>query len=373
MSLLLWVPDDDFRDAFGASDVPGEVKSLLMIGPSASSSAPSAAAAAAAAAAASKIGRGCKGRTTGWARHSGSGVPYRLTVVAPAVAKGAAVTPRVMQAATEAFLKIIDAVDDQAVRTGRRGPWGPPAAAPAPQRPSSLDLVILMWGGRKAVPAAGRRVDPQHVNTGMCTRYSGGRTHVLIYRKEEAVKTLAHEMLHVYRVADWCNEDADVLRGSSEIARACLGAAPSDARLPRALKPCEAVVDFLAIDLCRRVFGGASDEAVADRARVAARRLAAHFRTLGSSQQLQSTPAVEYYVVKLHLLSRAAEMRKAHARGLQKPDKQAVRRVFLAPPPVEAFRAGLLPRRPAGMSLRMTPSSLTETPEALRGGAAGRT
>ena len=167
MSLLLWVPDDNFRDAFGASDVPGEVKSLLMIAPPAGS--PGTAAK-----------RGCKGGTTGWARHAGSGVPYRLTVVAPASAKGGAVTPRVMKAATEAFLKIIDAVDEQAVRPGLRGPWG----SPAPERPSSLDLVILMWGGRKAVPAAGHRVDPQHVNTRMCTRYSGaGRTSLFTGRR----------------------------------------------------------------------------------------------------------------------------------------------------------------------------------------------
>jgi hypothetical protein len=70
------------------------------------------------------------------------------------------------------------------------------------------------------VPRQGEIVTPDHVNTGLNVRYSGGRVVVLVFRKEEAIKTLFHEILHAYGVGDWCNRDPEVLRGSHAIARA---------------------------------------------------------------------------------------------------------------------------------------------------------
>ena len=122
-----------------------------------------------------------------------------------------------------------------------------------------------------------------------------------------------------------------------------------------AMRPIEAIVDFMAMDMCGRVFGGPGPDDVLKRARIAARRLAAHLRTVGRHMPLQTTAAIEYYILKFHLMCMSAAVRRAHAKGLQRPDKQALRSVFLSAPPSDAFARRHLPRAPAGMSLRMTP------------------
>lgn len=341
-----WAPDEGFVDAFADTDIPADVRAMLSLGGERGG----------------ERGRGrrapqCNGRSTGWLVHAPSGVPYRLTVVAPGGRSGArGVTARAMSAASSAFVKILDDVDSSAV-AGAPGGF----ERPAPSRPSSIDAVVLLWGAAKKVPPPGQPVEPRHANTGMCVRKPGGSALILVYRREEAVKTLAHEILHAYRVGDWCNGDAWVQRGCASIADACLGRAGGggDARLPRPFKPTEALVEFMAVQTCLRAFGGATEAGVLRHARAAARRLASHFDTVRPYGALQTTAAFEYYVVHLHLLALSADVNAAHARGLQRPDKQAVRRAFLTPHPCAAYFApGSLPARPAGRSLRRTPASL---------------
>ena len=330
-----WQPDTSFQEAFGDADLPPEVKDLLGLGSGDAGTSD-----------------GCTGRSTGWHTHPASGIPYRLTVLCPSQRgeRRSPVTARVIGAASAVFLRVLDEVDSRAIAHPHRS---------EPARPSSMDVVMLMWDAKKVVPDRGKRVDPVHVNTGMCVRYSGGSSRVLVYRTEEAVKTMVHEVMHAYGVGDWCNHDAGVLLGSDRIFRAFVDDQGSDRRVRRSLAPTEAVVDFMAIDVCRSIFGGASEAAVVRRARVAARRLAAHLLTVPAPGAFQTTPAIEYYAIKLHLMTMADDMRRAHSRGLQRPDKQAVRRVFLSGPSVALFQTRRLPANPSGMSLRMTPKSLT--------------
>lgn len=333
MGAFEWAPADDFIEAFGDSVlVPPEVRRILSLDEAAGRAgrpgAPS-----------RTLRRRCRGRSTEWTRHAQSGVPYRLTVVAADKA-GDAVTERVLSAASEALVKILSAVDGESVVGG----------ATPPARPASIDVVLLLWDGKKYVPRRGETVTPEHVNTGVSVRYSGGRVVVLVFRKEEAIKTLFHEILHAYGVGDWCNGDPDVIRGSQAIARACCAAVP-----PSLLRPTEAIVDLVAVDMCGRVFGGPGPDSVFKRARIAARRLAAHLATVGRHMPLQATAAIEYYIVKFHLLCMSEDVRRAHAKGLQRPDKQALRNVFLSAPQSAAFARRHLPKAPAGMSLRMTP------------------
>ncbi len=370
-----WAPDDDFVRAFAGAGLPEEVQDMLFgrgarRGPVDSGD--------------RRASAQCTGRSSEWYVDGASGVPCRITVLSPP--SGSPVTPRVLRAATGVFLKLLGAVDSAAVRRDAGPGAAPPHARPAtPARPSSIDMLLLLWDGKKGLPAPGRPVEPRHVNTGMCTRFGNGKTHIMVYRREEAAKTMAHELLHAYQSGEWCNGDPDVLRGSGRIVRECLGSAESpgergagspaaadrtrDRRVPGLLKPTEAITDALALDICRSVFGGASESGVIGKARIAARRLAAHFRTLDPSSPMQTTPAAEYYVLKLHLLLSGEELRRAHSAGFQRPDKKAVRRVFLSAPPVGIFLPrARLPRPVEGASMRMSPKTLT----LYRGGRTGR-
>jgi hypothetical protein len=262
-------------------------------------------------------------------------------------------------------------------------------------------MFLLLWDAKKGLPAPGSPIEPRNVNTGMCYRLEDGKTHIVVYRREEAAKTMAHELLHAYQVGEWCNDDPDVLRGSGRIVRECLfaasgaaasgaaasgaassgaassgaassGAAASgsvpDRRIPGVLKPAEVIVDALAIELCMTVFQGTTRAAVLAKALTGARRLAAHFGTLDPSRPMQTTPAAEYYVLKYHILLCSDELRRAHASGFQRPDKKALRKVFLSAPPVERYmpRSGL-PRPVEGASMRMTPKALTVPAGSRRG------
>lgn len=358
---FVWAPDDEFLRAFagGGFAFPEEVSRMLLTRRPAG--APDS----------ENTDHLCVGRSTEWLTHRISGVPYRITVVAPPLGGGGAsparrgsggagvVTDETLRAAKDVFVRLLGAIDSASVRRGGESP----EFKSAPERPSSIDLVVLLWDNKKGLPEAGASIDPVHVNTGVCTRYRTGKTLIVVFRKEEATKTIAHEIFHAYKVGHWCNGDPEVLTGSDRIVRACLGASDVDLRVPSDIKPEEAVVDALAIDLCRRLFGGSLGEAeILTKARVAARRLVAHFYTLPESASMQSTPAAEYYLLKYHLLLSAEDLRKAHSQGLQRPDKKAVRKLFSAPPPVSEFLPRTkLPIPKKGLSMRMTPEALTKT------------
>lgn len=358
-----WAPDDEFVRAFGGSGLPPEVQDMLLTRRERSPLGP-------ASPRQGQIERSqCTGRSSEWLVDRASGVPYRITVVAPPSTPP--VSPRTLRAAASVFLRLLGAVDSAAVRSSEASAGdSAPRTTTLPARPSSIDMLLLLWDGKKGLPAPGRPVEPMHVNTGMCSRFGNGKTHIMVYRREEAAKTMAHELLHAYQAGEWCNGDPDVLRGSARIVRECLGASlalgaavATDRRVPGHLKPAEAIVDALAIDLCRRVFGGSSEAAAVRKARVGARRLAAHSATLDPSQPLQTTPAAEYFVLKYHLLLASDELRRAHSSGFQRPDKKAVRKVFLSAPPIGSFLPrSRLPRPAEGASMRMTPKSLTIPP-----------
>ena len=52
---------------------------------------------------------------------------------------------------------------------------------------------------------------PANVNTGYTPGHFDGQRSVLIYRREEALKTVAHEILHCYGFGDWANHDPEVI------------------------------------------------------------------------------------------------------------------------------------------------------------------
>lgn len=51
-------------------------------------------------------------------------------------------------------------------------------------RPSSLDVVVILWDHKKHMPPAGCPIEPINVNTGMTSRLPNGRTHLLVYRDD---------------------------------------------------------------------------------------------------------------------------------------------------------------------------------------------
>jgi hypothetical protein len=170
----------------------------------------------------------------------------------------------------------------------------------------------------------------------------------VVYRRQELLKTVMHELLHAYDVASWANTDADCMQASRDWARhlGATGVSP---------KPCEAVVDALAINIAVSVYGGASLASCVRVAESACGRLLGHFEAAGEGWR-QRTPAMEYFVLKLLLLRESGSLMRAHSRGLARPDKHAVARLMRfrkaqpLPPPSAPYKPSA--------SARMTPHAL---------------
>jgi hypothetical protein len=224
---------------------------------------------------------------------------------------------------------------------------------PDPKRPPSLDLLVYL-GAHKKRHAAGQRIDPNNAATGLTTKDAlSGAARVIVFRREDAVKALAHELLRCYGVSKWTNQDGEILHRCREAAT-LLGL-----RVPSALKPAEAIVDLFATRIAVDQFSAGKPAAWRDCA-IHAGRLAADLVLSWSGDQ--TAPAYESLCVSAMMYSVSERLFAAHRSGLQRPDKAGVRAAF-----ARMGRAGggaplAAGRRRAIMSLRSTPASVSPVP-----------
>lgn len=271
------------------------------------------------------------------------GVPVRLTVVDPHADAG--VSERKMDEWIAVAKKVTAAVDN--------------LSGPDPVRPASLDVTMYLWNGRKVLRPGDGGISPRNANTGVTTRdLVTGNSRILVYRREEAVKTLVHEMLHAYRFGDWANEDDEM----QEMVLALAGSRRLRMASTESLKPTEALVDAMAVRITEHLFGGSTwGECVAHAERLA-ERLIAHCAENGGEWR-QSTGAFEYYCVKPLLMRGINELIAAHLSGLQRPDKPKIRALVRPASGEYSVSRVAAKRRPsAAMCLRMTPHRLAIAP-----------
>lgn len=63
----------------------------------------------------------------------------------------------------------------------------------------SIDLTVILSPFKKHFPKSGESFNAEHVNSGFTVRYySKNHSKIVIYRKEEVVKVLIHEILHAF-------------------------------------------------------------------------------------------------------------------------------------------------------------------------------
>jgi hypothetical protein len=257
------------------------------------------------------------GASVNWARDSGwllglpHGVPLHVTVVKP--------EGRVRKVDLDRWvarsIRAMDAVD------GRAGTPGTGAAGAAPRRPASVLLTFYLWGEKKRLPdKRGEPLTRDACNTGHCIRHSDdGRCEILVFRKEDAVKTLFHELLHAYCVGDWCNDDPVILKHFAEIG------AQLRAPAHTLYRPAESVVDAIAMDMYGALFRTASAGWAVRKSDALRQRALRQFR--GRPWQ-QDTHAMEYLVMRHSLIAQPDVMRNAFALGLQHPNRALLRRAF---------------------------------------------
>lgn len=269
-------------------------------------------------------------------------VPVQLTVVDPH--RKAGVSAKRMAEWVSTLKRITAAVDN--------------LSGADPQRPSSLDVTVYLWKGRKVLSQEDDGITPRNANTGVTTRdMVTGNARVLVYRKEEAVKTLVHEMLHAYHFADWANEDLEM----QELVRALLRSKRLRMASTESLKPTEAMVDAMAVRITEHLFGGCTWDHCLKYAERLAERLVARCACAGGEWR-QSTGAFEYYCVKPLLMRGMNEFITAHLSGLQRPDKSKVRDLLRPPQEYSSARPALKARPRTEMCLRMTPHRLAPPP-----------
>ena len=224
---------------------------------------------------------------------------------------------------------------------------------PAPGRPRAVDVTVYLWDGVKVLLPDERQISSTNANTGVSTVDSRGRAAVLVYRREEALKTLVHELLHAFRVGAWADDDPEVQSACSAMFRG-LGLIGSSTRTWSAS---EAIVDALAIRLAVHLFGGCSWEDCLAHAEGLSRRLVGRCLASGGIWR-QSTSAFEYYCVKPALMRRMDDVLVAHRLGLRLPGKARMRDVFRAG--LTARAVPIMPVEPVRM--RMTPLLLAPAP-----------
>ena len=270
-------------------------------------------------------------------------VPVRLTVVDPHAKAG--VSGRRMDEWISATKTVTAAVDN--------------LSGPDPLRPSSLDITVYLWNGRKLLLPDDDGISPRNANTGVTARdLVTGNARILVYRREEALKTLVHEMLHAYRFADWANEDAEM----HDLVRALASARRLRVASAESLKPTEALVDAMAIRMTQHLFGGRTWQECLDHAERLAERLVARCAERGGEWR-QSTGAFEYYCVKPLLMRGMNAFLAAHLSGLQRPDKPKVRALVRHDPlRAREYSRAHKSRSHAAVRLRMTPHSLASPP-----------
>jgi hypothetical protein len=64
----------------------------------------------------------------------------------------------------------------------------------------SLTLVLIDYDARKQLPMDGSVLTSEHVNSGLTMMYSSSHAKVIVYRREEMIKVLTHEMIHFMNI-----------------------------------------------------------------------------------------------------------------------------------------------------------------------------
>ncbi len=275
-------------------------------------------------------GRSKPARTSNW--FTVRTVPVRVTVVYP-YAK--AVSEARAKAWFYAIKTIASRVDE--------------LSGTDPARPACMDLTVYLWDAKKQLAAADSDIGSCDANTGLNTRYSmSGNAKIMVYRSEEVVKTLVHEILHAYQLGEWANDDDDVQEKCRAIAANNGIVGLANARFA----PAEAIVDAMAIRITVDLFGGCSWQACVRHAEKVARQLVAQ----RGSRWRQCTNAFEYYNLKPVIMAKMDAFLAAHRTGLQRPNKASMRDIVrddgsFASVPGRA-------RSPRAMSMRMTPRAL---------------
>jgi hypothetical protein len=246
---------------------------------------------------------------------------------------------------------------------------GSPEDSPDAYPPGNLDVAVYPWTGRKrfrdgATPGA--TLGKDECNSGVTFRYDGGGVSVLVYRKEEAVKVLIHELLHAYGVGEWAGRDAKVsehLRGSCGV--------PLDRIGP--LKTTEVVVECFAVCLAAarvsRLTGEPLSGIIGRCSAFGARQGRAVLDILCGGAR-QETAAYQYHYLKAHVLRRLAsdgDSARALAEDGRIPSRESTRGYLLSVPahgnsPSRTAAARGAPPGAEGavLSLRMIPRSAEE-------------
>lgn len=109
-----------------------------------------------------------------------------------------------------------------------------------------IRIFLLLSDAKRVFPPRGERIGRNHLNGGACVR--GAPNTVLIVRREELLKVVVHECLHICLPNTWPEANIPSLR-------AALGASPASA-----LAPFEAWVELWAEVTCVAVVGALSSE-----------------------------------------------------------------------------------------------------------------
>lgn len=59
-----------------------------------------------------------------------------------------------------------------------------------------LTLILIDYDGKKVLPSDGGVLTSEHVNSGLTIMYASSNAEVIVYRREEMIKVLTHEMIH---------------------------------------------------------------------------------------------------------------------------------------------------------------------------------
>lgn len=287
-------------------------------------------------------GRSKPARTTSW--FTVRSVPMRITIVDP----GAKTTIREKKVISWcSIIRRIACCVDKLSGTD-------------PMRPACMDVTVYLWDGKKTLDRSDAVIGPENANTGVSIIDKvSGNTKILVYRKEEAIKTLVHEILHAYQVGDWANEDDCVHARCRDLAEINGIGGLAGIRFT----PTEAIVESLAVRITSNLFGGSSWKSCVSHARKLACDLVSRCTASGSVWR-QRTNAFEYYIVKTVILTRMDDLLTAHVAGLQKPDKALIRDIIRDDGSFVSRRqdAGVRDR----LSLRMTPLALAPCPQDCR-------
>lgn len=246
-----------------------------------------------------KNGRSKPARTSNW--FTVRTVPVRVTVVYP-YAKS------VTEAKAKEWFNAIKAIASRVDELSGKDP----------DRPACMDFTVYLWDSKKQLANADSDIGSCDANTGLNTRYSmSGNAKIMVYRREEAVKTLVHEILHAYQLGEWANDDDKVQESCRVVASNNGIVGLANARFA----PAEAIVDAMAIRITVDLFGGCTWQECVQHAERLAKQLVAQ----RGARWRQCTNAFEYYILKPVIMSKMDAFLAAHRVGLQRPNKASLR------------------------------------------------